>query len=430
MKSLNNLLLSDARHIWHPYSSIYNETPLHLVESASGATLYLKSGEALLDGMSSWWSTIHGYNHPVLNDALHRQAEKVAHVMFGGLTHEPAITLAERLVKITPSGLNRVFFADSGSVAVEVAVKMALQYWRSRGDRDKHRFLSFYHGYHGDTFAAMGLCDPINGMHHLFQDVLVKNLFADAPPVGIDHVPTPAEINAIRCLFEQHHHELAGLIIEPIVQGTGGMRIYSRAYLKLLRELCDEFDVLMIADEIATGFGRTGKLFACEYSDVSPDILCIGKALTGGYLSFAATLCSDSIAAGICAGEAGVFMHGPTFMGNPLACAVANANIDLLLNSPWEANIQRIETALTSGLQKCRQSDHVKDVRALGAIGVIELTKPVNMQKITRQFVDQGIWLRPFGKLVYTMPPFIMTDKELQALTGAMVKIVGNGEIF
>lgn len=430
MKSLNNLLLSDARHIWHPYSSIHNETPLHLVESASGATLYLKSGEALLDGMSSWWSTIHGYNHPALNDALHQQAEKMAHVMFGGLTHEPAITLAERLVKITPSGLNRVFFADSGSVAVEVAVKMALQYWRSRGGLDKHRFLSFYHGYHGDTFAAMGLCDPINGMHHLFQDVLVKNLFADAPPVGIDHIPTPAEINAIRSLFEQHHHELAGLIIEPIVQGTGGMRIYSRAYLKLLRELCDEFDVLMIADEIATGFGRTGKLFACEYSDVSPDILCIGKALTGGYLSFAATLCSDSVATEICAGEAGVFMHGPTFMGNPLACAVASANIDLLLNSPWEANIQRIQSALTAGLQECRQSNHVKDVRTLGAIGVIELTKPVNMQKITRQFVDQGIWLRPFGRLVYTMPPYIMTDEELHMLTGAMVKIVGNGEIF
>lgn len=430
MKSLNNLLLSDARHIWHPYSSIHNETPLHLVESASGATLYLKSGEALLDGMSSWWSTIHGYNHPALNDALHQQAEKMAHVMFGGLTHEPAITLAERLVKITPSGLNRVFFADSGSVAVEVAVKMALQYWRSRGGLDKHRFLSFYHGYHGDTFAAMGLCDPINGMHHLFQDVLVKNLFADAPPVGIDHIPTPAEINAIRSLFEQHHQELAGLIIEPIVQGTGGMRIYSRAYLKLLRELCDEFDVLMIADEIATGFGRTGKLFACEYSDVSPDILCIGKALTGGYLSFAATLCSDSVATEICAGEAGVFMHGPTFMGNPLACAVASANIDLLLNSPWEANIQRIQSALTAGLQECRQSNHVKDVRTLGAIGVIELTKPVNMQKITRQFVDQGIWLRPFGRLVYTMPPYIMTDEELHMLTGAMVKIVGNGEIF
>lgn len=430
MTSVDALLQSDSRHIWHPYSSTHNETPLYVVESANGARLHLKSGETLLDGMSSWWSTIHGYNHPTLNRALVEQSQKVAHVMFGGLTHEPAITLAERLVAITPQKLDRVFFSDSGSVAVEVAVKMALQYWLSQGHKQKSRFLSFYNGYHGDTFAAMGLCDPINGMHHLFQSVLNDNVFADSPPQGIDTSPSSEQISGLRKLFEQHHHQLAALIIEPIVQGTGGMRIYSRDFLRLLRELCDEFDVLMIADEIATGFGRTGKLFACEHSGISPDIMCLGKALTGGYVSFAATLCSDKIASGICSGEAGVFMHGPTFMGNPLACALANASIELLLQQNWQQNIFRIEQALLNGLAPAKECLHVKDVRVIGAIGAIELDRPVNMKRITQQLVRQGIWLRPFGKLVYTMPPYVMTDAELDFLTTATVKVLKEGAVF
>ena len=409
------LLAYDAQHVWHPYSKVESQAPIFPVASAQGPYITLATGERLFDGMSSWWSTLHGYNHPELNRALQEQSAKFSHVMFGGLTHEPAVTLAKNLVELSPAGLEKVFISDSGSVAVEVAMKMALQYWHSKGQA-KTKFLGLLKGYHGDTFGAMSVCDPVTGMHQLFSGVLHQNIFAPAPSCKFDSACDDSDIAEFSELIESNKDELAAVILEPIVQGTGGMRFYSPEYLKRVRALCDEHNVLLIADEIATGFARTGKMFACEHAEISPDILCVGKSLTGGYMSLAATLCTTEVALAVCEGEAGVFMHGPTFMGNPLACAVANANIKLLCDSQWQENIQRISNGLSDGLRKCGELSFVEDVRVLGAIGVVELKHPVDLNEIQPTFVKQGIWMRPFGKLVYTMPPYITTNEELEFL--------------
>ncbi|MEH6550182.1 MAG: adenosylmethionine--8-amino-7-oxononanoate transaminase [Pseudomonadales bacterium] len=419
-----NLIALDHQHIWHPYASQLPPPQLFPVASAKGVRLTLTNGQQLIDGMSSWWCAIHGYNHPVLNNAAKAQLDDMSHVMFGGLTHAPAVELAQKLATLTPAGLNKVFLADSGSVSVEVAIKMALQYWLSSGHTGKHKLLTVRGGYHGDTFAAMSVCDPVTGMHHLFSDVLNQQFFAPKPPAGFDRPCQDADIAEFETLISQHNNELAAVIIEPIVQGAGGMNFYSPDYLRRVSELCRKHNVLLIADEIATGFGRSGRLFACEHAGISPDILCLGKALTGGYLTLAATLCSDEVARGISEGEAGVFMHGPTFMGNPLACAIANASIDLLLSNDWQQQVNNISTQLEAGLSPARDFDNVADVRVLGAIGVIEMKEAVDMNTIPQQFVDAGVWIRPFGKMVYTMPPFITSDEDLSFLCKAMLKVV------
>jgi adenosylmethionine-8-amino-7-oxononanoate aminotransferase len=367
---------------------------------------------------------IHGYNHPVLNAAIERQLRDVAHVMFGGLTHAPAVALAEKLVAITPPDLELVFFADSGSVAVEVAMKMAIQTWHSRGRPRKTRFVSLRHGYHGDTLHAMSVCDPVTGMHTLFEGVVPCQLFVPAPGGTVDGPADPQDIAALEQLLLEQGDEIAALILEPVVQGAGGMRFYSPDYLRVARALCDRYEVLLIADEIATGFGRSGRLFACEHADISPDILCLGKALTGGYLTMAATLTTRAVGASICEGEPGVFMHGPTFMANPLACAVALASVDLLLGSPWQSRVGRLERGLCNGLAPCARMPHVADVRVLGAIGVVELTHPVDMRRVQPMFVERGVWVRPFGRLVYLMPPFVIDDAELVQLIAATVDVV------
>ncbi len=420
----------DRQYVWHPYASFIDAPPIYPVESASGCTLTLTDGRQLLDGMSSWWCTIHGYNHPTLNAAAKQQIDKMSHVMFGGLTHQPAAELAQLLIEITPPSLSKVFFSDSGSVAVEVAMKMALQYWHSRAQPQKNKLLSLRSGYHGDTIGAMSVCDPVTGMHHLFKDSLIQQNFTEAPVAGFD---TPWDAKYIQDFEQQlsaHHHQLAAVILEPIVQGAGGMRFYPPEYLRQARKLCDQYEVLLIADEIATGFGRTGKLFACEYAGVEPDILCLGKALTGGTMTMAATLCSDKISDGICRGEAGVFMHGPTFMGNPLAAATALASTRLLLSDDWHSNIQRIHRQLTEGLSPCENYSHVQEVRCLGAIGVVEMQQPVDMAKIQDAFIKQEVWIRPFGKLVYVMPPYIMSNDELKRLTQAMVTVLADESLF
>lgn len=414
----------DQAHCWHPYSSALNPSPVYSVASAEGVRLRLNDGRELIDGMASWWCVIHGYNHPVLNAAAQEQLNNVSHVMFGGLSHEPAIRLVKHLVDITPEPLTRVFLADSGSVSVEVAIKMAIQYWQSAGKVKKTRLLTVRNGYHGDTMGCMSVCDPENGMHHLFSGILPQHLFADAPPMGYDNPLTDSVIVSLRTLFEQHHEELAAFIIEPVVQGAGGMRIYSPAYLQLLRQLCDEFSVLLIFDEIATGFGRTGELFACHHADVCPDIMTVGKALSAGYMTLAAALCTDAVAKGICEGEAGVFMHGPTFMGNPLACSVANASIELLLSQDWQSNMQRIAKGLLNGLLPLQDHGAVQDVRVIGGIGVVEMKEPVTMAAIQPRFVEEGVWLRPFGKLIYTMPPYVINDEDLAFLCSKMRKII------
>lgn len=419
------LLDIDREHIWHPYSKSNSDLPIFPVSSADGCYLNLASGERIYDGMSSWWSVLHGYNHPELNKALQSQLTDMSHVMFGGLTHEPAITLAEKLIAIAPSGLNKVFFSDSGSVAVEVAMKMALQYWQSQGIQ-KNTFLTVRNGYHGDTFAAMSVCDPVTGMHQIFSEFLAKNIFAPRPSCRIDEKWDEKHFSEIKALAENNKDEIAAIIIEPIVQGTGGMNFYSPHYLKSLRILCDELNIPLIADEIATGFGRTGKMFACEHADISPDILCLGKALTGGYMTLAATLCTDKIADTICEGEAGVFMHGPTFMANPLACSVANASIALLETNGWQTQVKAINGALSRGLENCKALKGVADVRCLGAIGVVELDEAVDMKKIQPMFVEHGIWLRPFGKLVYTMPPYISTKEEIENLCTSMHNVIAS----
>ncbi|MEJ2141662.1 MAG: adenosylmethionine--8-amino-7-oxononanoate transaminase [Gammaproteobacteria bacterium] len=413
----------DQNNIWHPYSAMHSGLPVYEVASASGVRLTLADGRELIDGMSSWWCVIHGYNHPVMNKALNEQLEKMSHVMFGGLTHEPAIKLTQKLVEITPEALQHVFYSDSGSVSVEVAMKMAIQYWHSKGEPQRQKFISLRHGYHGDTFGAMSVCDPDTGMHSLFKDVLPKQIFIDQPQCRFGG--PCKEQNIIELEAAMHgNDDVAALILEPVVQGAGGMWFYSAQFLKRARELCDKYDVLLIADEIATGFGRTGKLFACEHADIVPDIMCIGKALTGGYMTMAATVTTKDVADTIDHGEPGVFMHGPTFMANPLACTAALTSINLLLDSDWQKQIERIQAILAKQLIPAHEFSNVREVRTFGAIGVIEMKHPVDMKAITEAFVDAGVWVRPFGKLVYLMPPFVISDEDLTRLAQTVVEVV------
>ncbi len=424
MKNYANILEDDRNCIWHPYSAFSSNSPIFPVKSANGVRIKLTDGRELIDGMSSWWSAIHGYNHPIINHALRNQLSAMSHIMFGGLTHQPAVDLAKQLVNITPTSLKTVFFVDSGSVAVEVAMKMAIQYWHAKKKPTKKKMLSIRHGYHGDTFAAMSVSDPINGMHSLFSESLIEQFFADAPQCQFNQPCAESDINPILTQLKNNHQQIAAVILEPIVQGAGGMRFYSADYLKQLRELCTQFNVLLILDEIATGFGRTGKLFACEHAAIEPDILCLGKALTGGYMTLAATLSNLEIAQTISNEEPGIFMHGPTFMANPLACSAGLASLKVLLDSPWQNRIKQIEQDLTIGLEPCKQYQQVKDVRVLGAIGVVELHQAVDIKTIQPQFVEANVWVRPFNNLIYLMPPYIISTEDLNVLTSAVSTIV------
>lgn len=412
----------DRDHLWHPYTSLKDPLPVYPVESATGVRLRLSDGRELVDGMSSWWCAVHGYNVPELNAAATAQLEKMAHVMFGGLTHAPAVELAKRLVRITPEGLDRVFLADSGSVSVEVAMKMAVQYQHALGHEGRTRFLTLRGGYHGDTTGPMSVCDPVTGMHQLFADFLPKHEFYARPPAGYARELDPQYVAGLNDFFARHAGRAAAFIVEPVVQGAGGMHFYNPEYLQVFRECCDRYGLLLIYDEIATGFGRTGRMFAGEA--VPPDILTLGKALTGGYLTLAATLCTHRVADTIGRGAAGVMMHGPTFMGNPLACAVAVASVDLLLSGPWRENIARIADVLTRHLRPAARKATVKDVRVLGAIGVVERHEPVDLAELQAQFVEAGVWIRPFGRLVYLMPPYVISDADVELLCNAVVKYV------
>ncbi|EMI1449046.1 TPA: adenosylmethionine--8-amino-7-oxononanoate transaminase [Proteus mirabilis] len=413
----------DLRHIWHPYTSMSNPLPAYPIVSAKGVELTLANGKQLIDGMSSWWAAIHGYNHPELNTAVTEQLAAMSHVMFGGITHPSAVALCRKLLAITPAPLECIFLADSGSVAVEVAIKMALQYWQAKGEK-RQRIVALKRGYHGDTFGAMSVCDPDNSMHTLYKGYLPNHLFVEAPKTGFYQPWDATDIDDLRTTLAQHHQHIAAVMLEPIVQGAGGMRIYHPEYLTQARALCDEFNVLLIADEIATGFGRTGKLFACEHAGISPDIMCVGKALTGGYMTLSATLTTRHIADTISQGDAGCFMHGPTYMGNPLACAVANASLSLLEQGHWVNQVAQIEDQLKTELLPLKQAKSVKDVRVLGAIGVVEMVEPVNMAKLQKYFVDEGVWIRPFGQLIYIMPPYIISPEKLTKLTQAIEKAV------
>jgi len=417
MQKLEHLRKIDQNSIWHPYTALSSDLPVYHVVSAEGVRLKLSNGRKLIDGMSSWWSVIHGYNHPEMNQALEHQLKDMAHVMFGGLTHTPAMQLTEQLISITPRPLDAVFYSDSGSVSVDVAMKMAIQYWHAKGEPKRQRFICLRSGYHGDTFGAMSVCDPVTGMHSLFSGVLPEQVFIEQPQCRFGEECSESDIASLKQALSEHGENIAALIMEPIVQGAGGMWFYSADYLKQASELCVEHNLLLIFDEIATGFGRTGKLFASEHANVDPDIMCIGKALTGGYLSLAATLTTKDIHSTIDNGEPGVFMHGPTFMANPLACTAALTSIRLLLESNWQDNVNRIQQLLEKGLAPCQDMQHVNDVRVLGAIGVVELNEPVDMKSIVPLFVDAGVWIRPFGKLVYLMPPYIIHNDDLELLT-------------